>query len=616
MTAGAAGQAVINEIDYDQPGTDATEFVEIKGTGGMDLTGWTLTLYNGSTGAVYMTVDLSQAPGGVMPGDGYLVIGAAGVSNVDIVCAAGATHGCAVATNIIQNGAPDGAALCNGATVVDVISYEGTFSAVGGCAGGMSLGVSIGTDDGINATESLSRCDDGTGSFLLRPTSPGVTNDCPAPSGACCDTVLLVCTDGVAPGACVGPNEVFTLFTLCANLVPPCEPSGACCNISTGVCNDGVFQSACNGPNEQFTANTLCANLIPPCVPPPSGACCNTTTYTCADGVLGSNCQAVDEIFTAGVLCANLVPPCAPPPVINEFVANHSGTDTDEFIEVYGAPNTDYSAYTVLHVEGDPTSTGVIDSVHPVGMTDANGIWSTAFLNNKIENGTITLLLVAGFTGVVTNDIDADNDGVIDNVLWVVIDDCVGVWDGGVSDLNYCSTILDSTLPPPGFTPGGASRIPNGADTDTAADWARNDFDGDGLPSFPLALPAVLPEAVNTPSLLNMLGPCGNGVVDDPGEQCDTAGETPACDANCTFVSCGDGTLNVSAGEQCDDGNLIDGDGCQGNCMLPICGDGIVDVPAEECDGGDCCTASCLFEPSTTECRMSAGVCDPASPSS
>ncbi len=32
------------------------------------------------------------------------------------------------------------------------------------------------------------------------------------------------------------------------------------------------------------------------------------------------------------------------------------------------------------------------------------------------------------------------------------------------------------------FAPGGASRIPDGTDTDTTGDWVRNDFDLAGIP--------------------------------------------------------------------------------------------------------------------------------------
>ena len=62
---------------------------------------------------------------------------------------------------------------------------------------------------------------------------------------------------------------------------------------------------------------------------------------------------------------------------------------------------------------------------------------------------------------------------------------------------------------------------------------------------------------------------CGNGIT-DPGEQCDAGFlATALCDHDCTVVLCGDGLVNVVAGEQCDDGNTIDGDGCRNTCTLP-----------------------------------------------
>jgi cysteine-rich repeat protein len=47
---------------------------------------------------------------------------------------------------------------------------------------------------------------------------------------------------------------------------------------------------------------------------------------------------------------------------------------------------------------------------------------------------------------------------------------------------------------------------------------------------------------------------CGNGTV-EPGEQCDSGGvDTAFCDADCTIPACGDGHVNLFAGEECDDG--------------------------------------------------------------
>ena len=38
--------------------------------------------------------------------------------------------------------------------------------------------------------------------------------------------------------------------------------------------------------------------------------------------------------------------------------------------------------------------------------------------------------------------------------------------------------------------------------------------------------------------------------------------------------------------EQCDDGNLIEGDGCDSNCRFTACGNGVRTDP-EECDDGN-----------------------------
>lgn len=63
--------------------------------------------------------------------------------------------------------------------------------------------------------------------------------------------------------------------------------------------------------------------------------------------------------------------------------------------------------------------------------------------------------------------------------------------------------------------------------------------------------------------------------------------------------ACGD-TI-VQLGEECDDGNLINGDGCEDDCTVtPVCGDGSIQT-GEECDdggttNGDGCDSLCQFE--------------------
>lgn len=197
-------------------------------------------------------------------------------------------------------------------------------------------------------------------------------------------------------------------------------------------------------------------------------------------------------------------------PVINEFVFNHTGSDTDEFVEILAGAETDLSEYWILEIEGDSNAAGTIDEVIQLGTTDVNGYFTTPFGSNTYENGTVALLLVKNFTGSIGQDLDTNDDGTFDITPWEEITDSVGVNDGGATDFNYAAVTLAQSFDGISFTVGGASRFPNGQDTDTAADWTRNDFDGSGLPSFPAAV-AEPGEAVNTPNRENV-------VIDDGGQ--------------------------------------------------------------------------------------------------
>jgi len=190
-------------------------------------------------------------------------------------------------------------------------------------------------------------------------------------------------------------------------------------------------------------------------------------------------------------------------PVINEFVNNHTGTDTYEFVEVFGEPNTDMSRYWVIGIEGDGAGAGTLDNVFRLTSTDSAGFWTTAFMSNELENGTLTYLLVMDLAASEGEDLDQDNDGVIDWTAWGVVADGVAVSDGDASDITYTDVVLDPFFDGDPFAPGGASRIPNGLDTDTVGDWVRNDFDGAGLPGF-MGEPSP-GRAFNTPNAVNMI---------------------------------------------------------------------------------------------------------------
>jgi cysteine-rich repeat protein len=93
---------------------------------------------------------------------------------------------------------------------------------------------------------------------------------------------------------------------------------------------------------------------------------------------------------------------------------------------------------------------------------------------------------------------------------------------------------------------------------------------------------------------------CGDGVIQvSAGEACDDGNlnNGDGCDSNCSLSACGNG--QVGGQEACDDGNAADGDGCDSNCTQTACGNG-VQTAGEQCDDGnttpgDTCEADCTI---------------------
>ena len=172
---GCAPRLVINELDYDQEGTDTADFAELYNAGDctLDTAGVVLALING--GAVdapsYRDVDLTQAGASIAPGQ-FVVVGRpelAASMPVD-------TALIAIETFAIQNGSPDGLRLSQADALLDAVTY-------GGVIEGVTETASTPADGGSG---SLGRCPDGldTGdgsadfAFHATPT-PGAPNACP-----------------------------------------------------------------------------------------------------------------------------------------------------------------------------------------------------------------------------------------------------------------------------------------------------------------------------------------------------------------------------------------------------------------------------------------------------
>ncbi len=167
--AAAHAKMVINEIDYDQPGTDTAEFIELLniGPGSVNLDDYTLELVNGNGGAaaLYLTIDL---PNVVVPvGGSYVVCG--NTANVP-----GCDFDITPDENLVQNGPPDGIGLRRLGVLEDAVSYEGNTGApylegTGTTAADDNVSVGL----GISRTPDGQDTDNNNADFTLRAITPG-----------------------------------------------------------------------------------------------------------------------------------------------------------------------------------------------------------------------------------------------------------------------------------------------------------------------------------------------------------------------------------------------------------------------------------------------------------
>lgn len=183
---------IINEVDYDQGGSDDAEFIEIYNPCGQtfDLSTYSIQLINGANGNTYETINLT---GSLAPGSYYVICtNSANTTNCDLDVA--------INLDLIQDGAPDAIALFSGGAIADVVSYEGI---VVGFVEGSGIGLE---DDGSLTSYSISRIPNGVDSdmnnvdFIQAIITPGAPNidsgtpltnptdcqlDLPFPDGSC-----------------------------------------------------------------------------------------------------------------------------------------------------------------------------------------------------------------------------------------------------------------------------------------------------------------------------------------------------------------------------------------------------------------------------------------------
>jgi hypothetical protein len=177
---------------------------------------------------------------------------------------------------------------------------------------------------------------------------------------------------------------------------------------------------------------------------------------------------------------------------ISEIRIDQPGADVDEYVEINGPPGFDLHSLTYLVIGDGAGGSGVVEMEHELaGMVIpsdgfaliAESSFSLGSIPDRVaslnfENGdNVTHLLVSGYEAGPGVDLDADDDGVLDEHTWSAIEDCVAIIDDSTSgDQTYCSTAVGpdgGSAPFHVFRDGGwqiGARDPTvGADTPGAA---------------------------------------------------------------------------------------------------------------------------------------------------
>ena len=507
--ASACFGLVINEVDYDQPGTDSDEFLELynSGTEAIALDGIQVQGVNGSTDVGYSTTDLGAA-GSLEPGE-FLVIGSPTL--VGTVPVGTKTLLFPSASNNIQNGAPDGlqVVLTDG-TVLDSLSYEGPMSSVG-------EGTETVVEDSNSVAGSLVRCLDGADtddngadfSFTTVPT-PGEPNACDA-----------LCDDG--DECTTGAFDSGT--SACVNTPVVCDDGNECTVDSCDGLTGCQFDPAGAGLGTLIGFNTY--EL--------SGS------YNFFDGsVLASGQGPFYAVAASG---SNSDPDQSLPLKLGNFALNGfltygldltglSGPMTGTIEAVHQG---DGNAHACYHDDGTGNLVNLVCGGDPALFGDLN---TGACASPVVFDGTsLTFSIPEGTNDLFCNHVAASTTDVITiSVLTVSEGESALLCDDGDACTDASECVDGACL--------GSSTV----DCDDGIACTTDSCD-------PLQGCINLEDDTQCTAT----GLCAVAACDAATGGC-VVEEVPNC--------CGNGV--IESGEECDDSNDVDGDGCSSTCTLPF----------------------------------------------
>ncbi|HEX6060220.1 MAG TPA: DNA/RNA non-specific endonuclease [Gemmatimonadaceae bacterium] len=417
VTATLAPAVRLAEVHYDNDGTDAGEAIEISGPAGADLGGWSVVLYNGANGAAYSTRALS----GSIPA----TCGERGVIVLDYP------------VNGIQNGSPDGVALVDASgVVVEFLSYEGTFTAVGGPADGLSS-----TDIGVRQGGS-----DAIGLSLQRQPDGGWAGPAPSTFGAC--------------------NDGDT------NPEPPAPVATVVVTPETATIDAGATQSFAADARDAEGEAVIGAPIVWSSDDTDVAAVSAAGVATgVAPGTARIVATAPSGAADTAMLTVTVVGGSLPPVRFSEIHYDNFDVDVGETIEVEGPAGTDLAGWSIVLYNGNggaPYATRELSGAIPA-MCDGRGVLAVAYPSNGIQNGAPDGFALIDAAGAVVEFLSYEGtftaaggpaDGIASTDIGVAQSsaplgqslrrDAAGVWTVGASSLGACNSGGGPPPPPPG----------------------------------------------------------------------------------------------------------------------------------------------------------------------
>jgi hypothetical protein len=423
MAQAVCGDLVINELDYDNIGADADEFIEIynAGIGPIDLDGLAFIRVNGADGTVYGGATGIQLTG-TLDADSYLVIASA-----TVVVDPGATN--VLLSGNIQNGNPDAVALydANHQVVIDALAYGGAVESavIDGLTFDLTPAAATTALDSNSQAVSLIRFPNGSDTnndvtdwSATTIITPGADNQ----QGAVPETN---CSDGVDNN---GNGEIDCDDAACDGI--SCDANGSTCVTMVCTCPGGSMETACNdGLDNDCDGDIDCGDVncdaapicgedcddgidnngdtLVDCVDPvcagqscgPNGLTCAGIVCACPGGATESVCNdSIDNNCNGQTDCADTAcsaaPSCTAIVFINEIHYDNAGTDAGEGVEIAATAGLDLTGYSIVHYNG---STGAIISttaLSGVVPNQSNGFGTVFFAIVPLQNDNEGLALV------------------------------------------------------------------------------------------------------------------------------------------------------------------------------------------------------------------------------